>query len=125
MDIDMGRDRGEKVQLGISGTSMPNEPKNEIRVLYILDRHNATLGNDIGRHSFKEKVQDKFDGEPRIGWERSGGMHFDEQAIIVTLRGDSLPVQQSQINRAANTIENHFEQQDFPIGVKAIFMDTI
>ena len=124
MDIDLDRDRGRKVQLGVSGTAMPNKPKNEIRVLYVLDQHNSVLGRDLDDR-FEAKIQDKFSGEPSLDWKRSNVGAIDEQAIIATLKGDSLPVQQTQINRAANTIDNQFKSLGRGSRVQNIVMDTI
>lgn len=125
MDIDMERDMGDKVQLGVSGTSMPNLRKSNLNVLYVLDTNVATLPKDIERGTLQVKMRDKFDGSPLVRAKRSGRTSqapFDEQAVIVRLRDDSLPVQQAQINRASNAIVEHYS--DLGVGVKNIIMDT-
>lgn len=124
MDIDLSRERGEKIQLGTSGTSHPDRPKGVLNVLFVIDKHIATLPGDV-RGNLKNKIWDKVDGSPYIRVKRSGrssAAPFDEQAIIVRLDDDSLPVQEGQINRIANTIDSHYSE--FDAGVKNIIYDT-
>lgn len=127
MDINFDRDMGEKVQLGVSGISMPDIRKSPMNVLYVLDTNVATLPRDIRSGTLSDKIKDKFNGSPWIKVKRSGTSGkapFDEQAVIAQLRSDSLPVQESQVNAAANTIERHYANQDFPVDVKNILFDT-
>lgn len=127
MDIDLSRERGEKIQLGTSGTSMPDRPKGTLNVLFVMDRHVATLPGDVRSGTLRDKIWDKVDGKPYLSVKRSGrssAAPFDEQAVIVRLDEDNLPVQQGQINRIANTIENHYSNLDFDVGVKNIIFDT-
>lgn len=125
MDINLDRERGNKVQVGVSGSSLPNVRKSPLNILYVLDKHVATLPKDLRDGTLPEKIKSKFNGEPRVSAKRSGASSiapFDDQAIIVALKGKSLPVQQTSINRASNSIEMHYN--DFGAGVKNIIIDT-
>lgn len=124
MDIDLSRDMGDKVQLGVPGTSMPGRRKSNLNVLYVLDKHVATLPNDVDG-TLKDKILDKIEGDVRVSVKRSGVSSkapFKEQAIIVRIRGYTLPVQESEINAVANSIDRHYS--DFGAGVKTIIFDT-
>jgi len=127
MDIDMSRGTGEKVQLGVHGTTMPNKPKSALNVLFVLDSHVATLPRTVESSTFKEKVYDKVSGHPRISYERSGrtsAKPFNNQAVVVSLRGDSLPVQDSQLHKIANVIERTLSTESHSVGIRTIIMDT-
>lgn len=125
MDINMDRSMGDKVQLGVAGTSFPNIRKSPLNVLFVMDKHVATLPGDVKSGVLKDKIEDKVDGVPKVKVKRSGESSmapFEEQAVIVELGSDSLPVQQAQINMISNSIERHYS--DFGAGVKSIIMDT-
>ena len=125
IDLDLDREVGDKIQLGVSGTSFPNRPKSPLNILYVLDSHVASLPGDVRSSTLRDKIQDKFRGDPTVKAQRSGrtsAKPFDQQAIVVALRGDNLPVQDPQIHNAADTIERHYS--DFGVGVQAIVMDT-
>lgn len=125
MDIDLDRGMGSKVQLGVPGTSLPNIRKSPLNVLFVLDRHVATLPKDVKSGGVKDKIQDKVDGSPLVRVKRSGSSSkapFDEQAVVVTFGKKSLPVQESNINRMANSIERHYSSTG--VGVKNVIFDT-
>lgn len=124
MDIDMDRPVGDKVQLGVPGTSFPNIRKSPLNVLFVLDRNVATLPRDVRTGVLREKIHDKADGSPQIDIKRGGSSSrapFKEQALIVRFGKDDLPVQESSINRIANSIEGHYSNG---VGVKNIIFDT-
>lgn len=124
MDLNLDREVGDKIQLGVPGTSMPGVSKSPMNVLFVLEDHVATLPRDVDG-PLNGKIVDKFDGTPRIKAKRSGPASeaaFDEQAIIVTLRSDSLPVQDAQIHNAVDSIERHYS--DFGVRVRTVIMDT-
>lgn len=124
MDINLDEALGEKVQFGVSGTTMPNLRKSPMNILFVLDKHVATLPKDI-RGTLRDKITDKLRGTPGLAVKRGGSSAkapFDEQAIVVTLKSDNLPVQDAQIHKIANAIERHYS--DFGVGVKTVIMDT-
>lgn len=126
MDIDLDRGMGDKIQLGVAGTAMPNAPKSPLNVLFVLNKTVATLPTDI-KGTLGEKIRSKFDEEssPTIEVKRSGSSSkapFPEQAVIVRFRGDDLPVQQTQLNRVANTIQREYSGIDAK--VDAVILDT-
>lgn len=125
MDINMDRPMGDKVQLGVAGTSFPNIRKSPLNVLFVMDKHVATLPKDARTGVLKDKIHDKVDGTPQVDVKRGGSSSkapFNEQAVIVRFGKGSLPVQESSINRVSNAIERHYS--DFGAGVKNIIFDT-
>ena len=125
INLDLDRDVGSKIQLGTPGTSFPDRPKSPLNILFVLDTYVASLPGDVRSTTLPDKIQDKFRGEPRVKAERSGrtsSKPFDQQAVVVSLREENLPVQDPQIHNAAESIERHYS--DFGVGVQAIVMDT-
>jgi hypothetical protein len=125
MDIDLDRERGEKFQLGVSGTSMPNIRKSPLNAVFVIDGYAAGMPGDIKSGTLKDKIQDKFDGSPRLKGGRSGptaSKPFDNQVITVNLEKESLPIQDAQLHMVADTIERHYSDKD--LEVRTVFLDT-
>lgn len=130
--IDLGIDESSdgKIQLGVAGTTMPGRSKGSLNLLYVLDTHVGTLPKDVNG-TLEDKIADKlelnlgFTGS-RINDKRSGSKGsfapFTEQAIIVSVNGDDMPLQATQINNAAASIERHYS--NFDVGVKQVIIDT-
>lgn len=125
IDIDLDRSAGSKVQLGVPGTSFPNIRKSPLNIIYVLDSHIYSMPGDVRSPPLKDKIQDKFHGNPVVKGLKSGRTSqkpFDDQAVLVSLKNESLPVQDPQIHNASDTIERHYSEHG--VRIKAIVMDT-
>lgn len=126
--IDINRDEalGDKIQFGVSGTTMPDLRKSPINALFVLDKHVGTLPRDLGHDSkLVNKIHDKVDGSPSVKAKRGGtrsSAPIDEQAVIVRFGKESLPVQDPQLHMVAETIERHYN--NLGVGVKTIILDS-
>lgn len=124
MSINLDRQMGDKVQLGVSGTMMPNRSKSNLNLLFVLNDHVATLPKDV-KGTLQDKIQERFIDNPRVKEKRSGmtsSAPFDEQAVIVKVSENSLPIQDAQLHQVADVIERHYD--DFGVEVRTVFMDT-
>lgn len=130
MDMDLDRVAREhpdsKFQLGVSGTTRPGRPKATMRIAFVLDKSDRMLPGRVKTSALSDKIQDKFRGIPNVKMQRTGFKYdspFENQAIIVELRGENLPVQDSQIHKAANAITRHYPP-DMDIGIRTVVIDT-
>ena len=130
--IDLGIDETSdgKIQLGVPGTVSPGRSKGNLNLLFVLDTHVATLPKDVDG-TLEDKIAETlglnigFTGST-VSEKRSGPKStapFEEQAIIVKVNGDDMPLQDTQIHNAAGSIERHYS--DFDVGVKQVIIDTV
>lgn len=115
VDIDNLKQRmnnlsGGKSVVGVSGTPMPQRPKNRILVSYLLDgRHLGMYKKAVD--NIEQKVQARY-SDYRVEFKKSGktskGM-FKNQAFIIRIPGSELPFNDEDLHRIADIIERNID----------------
>lgn len=106
-----------KSVIGVPGTPFPDRGKNPIVITFLLEgMHQAFIRQDV-RGTLGDKIEDKMDLSGVLGGVdakesgSSSAVPFQNQAVIVTVPGEGLPIQESEINRVINTIERHYDNE--------------
>ena len=115
--------------IGVSGTPMPDREKNPLVITFILEgNHQAFLPSDVESKSTNlddapegnlgNRIKDKIDLPGGFGSNikakgsgSSAAVPVDNQAIIITIPGENLPVQEAEINRVINTINTFYDSE--------------
>lgn len=96
----------EKNVVGISGTPFPNRKKNDILITYTLHGGHVLYISDLASN-IQMKVEARYEGMD-VRYKKKGISSkgdFKEQAIIVRVRGEALPIQRRHINKIEGIIE--------------------
>jgi len=119
----------EKSVIGVSGTPFPDRGKNPLVITFILEgKHQALLSSDVESKStslndYPEgklgiRIADKIDLSGGFGNSikakdsgSSAAVPVENQAIIITIPGENLPVQEGEINRVVNTINSFYDNE--------------
>jgi hypothetical protein len=116
-----------KSVLGVTGTPMPNRKKNNIVVTFKLDGDHITLIDEFTTNvSRKVAARDDFKN-PVFKYKRSGSSSkadFKNQAIIMELTGDELPIRESSLERVKGVIERAaYDLYEDQVTVQEVFID--
>jgi hypothetical protein len=96
----------EKEVVGASGTPFPNREKNNILITYVLDGVHIYHTSDF-RKNVEMKMRSRYDGIS-ARFKKSGSSSkasFKNQALILKIKGDQLPVRGELIERGKGVIE--------------------
>lgn len=119
------RNEDGKSVIGVSGTPFPNREKNPIVATYVLGGDNvATLPREASS-GMGDKIRDKIPGV-RVDTKRGGSSSkapFDNQAVVVTIPGDSLPLQDNELHKVSDTIDRQIEEMSVDAHVISLLID--
>lgn len=99
---------GGKSVVGISGTPMPQRPKNEMVISYLLEGTHIFRSRDA-KNNIKQKVKARYDNY-RVDFKKSGetskGM-FKNQAVVIRIPGSELPFNDDDVHRIEDVINRN------------------
>lgn len=103
-DRDTSKERKEVV--GVSGTPFPNREKNSILITYVLNGVFIHMTEDF-RKNIEMKAKARYDGVS-ARFKKSGKSSkadFKNQALILRIKGNQLPIRKELIDRIERVIE--------------------
>ena len=103
-----------KQVIGSSGTPMPNKPKCDTWVIYVISGQGS---RPFKSREFKNNVQRKINARDdlqniRVEFLKSGissTKNFKEQAVLVRIPGSEMPMTESQLSRIQGIIEREVD----------------
>lgn len=101
-------DSSGKFVLGVPGTPLPNNPKPDLIVVFVLSGESSRI---VFADDFQDEIQRKVRGrgfdQARVEYLRSGessAKPFREQAVSVRMSGENLPVTEGQLDEVAGVV---------------------
>lgn len=121
------RGEGEKEVVGVSGTPFPNQDKEELLVIYVLEGPRIVFTDD-----FKSNVQRKINGRPeydgyKVKFLKSGTSskkQFKEQAVLVEIPSEDIATTRTDLNTFEGIIVRQAEDiTDSTVGIKEVIYE--
>lgn len=121
------RGEGEKEVIGVSGTPFPDQDKEDLLVIYVLDGSRVVFTDQ-----FADNVQRKINGRPeydgyRVRFLKSGTSskkQFKEQAVLVRIPSDDIATTRTDLGTFEGIIVRQYEDTtDSTVGIKEVIYE--
>lgn len=112
----------EKDVVGVSGTPWPNRAKNDMVLTFALGGDHIVIPKDV-TNNIRMKLESRGYQGIEVDFKMSGSSskaNFDEQAVIIRVKGNALPIRKEQLEDIEGVIERNPE---YDIRVKGVIID--
>lgn len=116
----------DKDVMGISGTPMPDRPKNKMVLIYKLEGDNPVFVKDFANAIQRDIAATTRFTNPRVTFKKFGPSSkadFEEQAVIVQVKSQDIPFTDSEVHRIEDVINRIAKTLNADVDVSEIFIE--